>query len=42
MEFNILEGYPRWLDQSNYVEVWLEKDAMADIAKNILEGRDDG
>lgn len=39
MEFNILEGYPRWLDQPNYVEVWLEKDA--NNAKNILEGRDD-
>lgn len=40
MEFNILEGYPRWLDQLNYVEVWLENDAMADNVKNILEGRD--
>lgn len=40
MEFKILEGYPRWLDQPNYVEVWLEKDA--NNAKNILEGRDDG
>lgn len=31
---------PRWLDQPNYVEVWLEKDAMTDNVKKILEGRD--
>lgn len=31
---------PRWLDQPNYVEYWLEKDAQTDNIKKILEGRD--
>jgi hypothetical protein len=30
---------PRWLDQPNYVEVWVEKDAMAENVAKALQGR---
>jgi hypothetical protein len=30
---------PRWHDQPQYVEVWVEKDAMAGTFQSILEGR---
>ncbi len=30
---------PRWLDQKNYVEVWVEKEAKAQDVKKALEGR---
>ena len=30
---------PRWLDQKNYVEVWVEKDAKARDVQNALSGR---
>jgi hypothetical protein len=29
---------PRWHDQRNYVEVWIEKDAMAGTFESILDG----
>jgi hypothetical protein len=30
---------PRWHEQKEYVEVWVEKDALAGTLKSILEGR---
>lgn len=30
---------PRWLDQPNYPEVWVEKDAMAENIARALQGR---
>lgn len=30
---------PRWRNQPHYVEVWVEKDAMAGTLRSILEGR---
>ena len=31
---------PRWHNQPNYVEIWTEKDAMAGVFQNILDGLD--
>lgn len=31
---------PRWYRQPNYVEVWIEKQALADTFSSFLEGRD--
>jgi hypothetical protein len=33
------EGYsrPAWRDQSNYVEVWVEKDALATLVSNVAD-----
>jgi len=34
------EGYgrPAWRDQPNYVEVWVEKDALATLVSNVADG----
>jgi hypothetical protein len=41
---NAPQGYvnsiPRWHNQPNYVEVWIEKDAMAGTLSSILRGKD--
>jgi hypothetical protein len=31
---------PRWYGQKHYVEVWIEKEALADTFESFLEGRD--
>jgi len=31
---------PRWHKQQNYVEVWIEKQALADTFSSFLKGRD--
>lgn len=40
---NLPDGFkslvPRWLDQKNYVEVWVEKDAMAQDVRKALNNR---
>ena len=35
-----LNFIPRWHNQPEYVEIWVEKDAMSDILQSILEGMD--
>jgi len=37
---DLWEGYsrPAWRDQSQYVEVWVEKDALATLVSNIANG----
>lgn len=32
--------YPRWHNQPHYVEVWIEKDALAGTFQSILEGKE--
>jgi hypothetical protein len=31
---------PRWYGQKHYVEIWIEKQALADTFESFLEGRD--
>lgn len=39
-EFDYTDLIPRWYDQPNYVEVWIEKDAMASTFQALLEDMD--
>src|ERR1043166_9514445 len=39
-EFDYKDLVPRWHNQPEYVEVWIEKDAMAGTFQSILEGLD--
>jgi len=39
-ESDYTEFIPRWHNQPNYVEVWIEKDAMAGVFQTILQGLD--
>ena len=35
-----LDSIPRWHNQWHYVEIWVEKDAMAGTLSSILKGKD--
>lgn len=37
--YDYTKGIPRWHEQSHYVEVWIEKDALSGTFKSILENR---
>jgi hypothetical protein len=39
-EFDYIDYVPRWYNQPHYVEVWIEKDAMAAVFQTILKGLD--
>jgi hypothetical protein len=39
-ESDYTEFIPRWHNQPHYVEVWIEKDAMAGVFQTILQSRD--
>ena len=39
---NYIDTNPKWHNQSHYVEVWIEKDAMVGTFKSYLKGKDVG
>jgi hypothetical protein len=39
-EFDYTKFFHRWHNQPHYVEVWIEKDAMAGVFQTILQGKD--
>ena len=38
-EFDYTDHIPRWHNQPHYVEVWIEKDAMAAVFQSIERAR---